>query len=176
MKRILTALTLLLSMQSGVAQGGVINRCLRADGILEYTDRSCQLPSAVARLPAPHVWRPALVQAGCTARSPEALRLAVNDAIDRRDFNALAGLYNFDGRSRASAAPVIRRLQRMAKQTSVEIALIERESESLFDVLISDPAQMPVMRVVQRTPGGVGPPSIETFDITQTAGCVWLAR
>ena len=108
------------------------------------------------------------------ARLPEGLLLDVIDAMDRRDFNALAGLYNLDGRSRQTAAGVVRRLQRMARQPAMEVELVAIETESLFDVLVVDTGVLPTLRVVQKSQGSEGSLSIESFSLARSAGCLWL--
>lgn len=170
------ALTLLL-WASG-APASVIHRCVAADGVLVYSDRSCQSQGIAERLPraAVHEVIGRTLNLGCAAHSPQAMRDAVADAIDRRDFNALSGLYNFDGRSRQSAAPVVSRLQRMTRRPAVEIELVAAQSESLFDVWMVDLSVLPQLRVTQFIKGDAGPLSIEIFGLMRSAGCVWLAR
>lgn len=173
-------LVTLLAMGSADA---AINRCMGPDGILVYTDRSCESLGIAERgirtMPRRRVGGTPRVSArlgtGCAARAPEGLRSAVIDAIDNRDFNALAGLYNFDGRSRQTAAGVVRRLERMAKRPVLEVELVAVEAESLFDILVVDTTAMPSLRVVQPSGGSGGPLSIENFSIARSAGCVWLA-
>ena len=94
--------------------------------------------------------------------------------MDRRDFNALAGLYNFDGRSRQTAAGVVRQLERMARQPAMEVELVAIETESLFDVLVVDTGVLPTLRVVQKSQGSEGSLSIESFSLARSAGCLWL--
>jgi hypothetical protein len=177
----MVSLGLILLMITGAAYAASINRCIDADGILVYTDSSCRSLGIAERSDEPIVIgvravRKLQLRLGCAARSPEALRSAVADAIDQRDFNALSGLYNFDGRSRRTAAPVVSRLERMAKRPVAVIELVTMQSESLFGELIPDLSVMPELRVTQYTKGEDGPLSIETFGLTRSAGCVWLAR
>lgn len=158
-----------------------INRCVALDGVLVFTDQSCASLGIAKRGDAPMPRRrvgaasaASTLSFGCVARSPEGLRVAVIDAMDRRDFNALAGLYNFDGRSRQTAAGVVRRLQRMARQPAMEVELVAIETESLFDVLVGDTGVLPTLRVVQKSQGSEGSLSIESFSLARSAGCLWL--
>lgn len=158
-----------------------INRCVAPDGVLVFTDQSCESLGIAERGNAPMPRRrvgatsaASKLSFGCAARSPEGLRVAVIDAMDRRDFNALAGLYNFDGRSRQTAAGVVRRLQRMARQPATEVELVAIETESLFDVLVVDASVLPTLRVVQKSQGSEGSLSIENFSLARSAGCLWL--
>lgn len=158
-----------------------INRCVAPDGVLVFTDQSCEALGIAERGNAPMPRRrvgaasaASKLSFGCAARSPEGLRVAVIDAMDRRDFNALAGLYNFDGRSRQTAAGVVRRLERMARQPAKEVELVAIETESLFDVLVVDTGVLPTLRVVQKRQGNEGSLSIENFSLARSAGCLWL--
>lgn len=158
-----------------------INRCVALDGVLVFTDQSCESLGIAERGNAPIPRRrvgaasaASKLSFGCAARSPEGLRVAVIDAMERRDFNALAGLYNFDGRSRQTAAGVVRRLQRMARQPATEVELVAIETESLFDVLVVDASVLPTLRVVQKSQGSEGSLSIESFSLARSAGCLWL--
>lgn len=182
---VLTSLLLMGSAQAA------INRCMGLDGVVVYTDRACESLGAAER-PDTGVFASApiprrrvggsgstgssrrLVGFGCAANSPEALRSAVVDALNHGDFNALSGLYNFDGRSRQNAAAVVRRLERMAKRTVAEVELIAVETETWFDVPLADTSLMPKLRVVQSSQGGAGPLSIESFSLARSAGCLWL--
>lgn len=169
---------LMLLLLAGNANASTINRCVADDGVLVYTDQSCQSQGIAERLPLTTV-REVIgrkLSLGCAARSPEAMRGAVAEAIDQRDFNALSGLYNFDGRSRQSAAPVVSRMQRMARRPAVEIELVAAQSESLFDVMMIDLSVLPELRITQYVKGDSGPLSIEIFGLMRSAGCVWLAR
>ena len=155
-----------------------INRCVAPDGVLVFTDQSCEALGIAERgnapIPRRRVGAASKLSVGCAARSPEGLRVAVIDAMDRRDFNALAGLYNFDGRSRQTAAGVVRRLERMARQPAKEVELVAIETESLFDVLVVDTGVLPTLRVVQKNQGNEGALSIENFSLARSAGCLWL--
>ena len=175
-------LALAALLAAGGAHAAEINRCMALDGITVYTDQSCAslgfAERSAAPIPRRRVGQPATgrrkLNMGCAASSPESLRIAVTDALDRGDFNALSGLYNFDGRSRWTAAPVVRRLERMARKAALEVELIPVESESLFDVMVVDASVLPTLRVLQYGAGGEGSLSIESFRLVRSAGCLWL--
>ena len=178
-------LILALLVAVGV-DAAAINRCVALDGVLVYTDRTCESLGIAERAAGPMPRRrvgstgaasrsASQLSLGCAARSPEALRTAVINAIEHRDFNALAGLYNFDGRSRQTAAALVARLERMAKRSTTEVELIAAETESLFDMLVVDTTVLPSLRVVQHGTASNGTPSIENFKLARSAGCLWLA-
>ena len=174
MKALITSLALLFANVDGHA---VVNRCIGSDGGTVFTDRSCESLGITTKLPSP-VTRGFISRElgfGCAARTPEAMRAAVHSAIQKRDLNALAGLYNFDGRSSRSAAPVVRRLERLTHRAALEINLIYPESETLLGIVMTDPDAMPSLRIVQHAVGNDGPLRIENFGLARAAGCLWLS-
>lgn len=180
MVRLLLILGALLG--AGTLDAAAINRCVALDGILVYTDQTCAALGIAERSTAPLPRRRVGQQAastrtfndGCAAKSPEGMRMAVIDALDRGDFNSLSGLYNFNGRSRWTAAPVVRRLERMARQSALEVELVAVEVESLFNVMVVDTSLLPTLRIVQYGAGGEGSLSIENFRLVKSAGCLWM--
>ncbi len=168
----------LLMLLAGSAPAATINRCEAADGVLVYTDSSCRSLGIAERGDEPLIreTRVANIVLGCAAHSPEALRNAVADAIAQRDFNALSGLYDFSGRSRRSAAPVVSQLERMARRLIAGIELVAVQTESLFGEMIPDTSVMPELRVSQYIQGDHGPVGVETFRLSSSAGCLWLVR
>ncbi len=178
-------LILALALGSGCAEAA-INRCVALDGVLVYTDRTCaSLGIAERGEPSSRPTEPMLrrrpgasrlIGFGCAASSAEGLRRAVVDALDRGDFNALSGLYNFDGRSRHSAAAIVRRLEHMARRTATEVELVVAQSDIWFDVPMVDSATLPTLRVVQQSQESAGSLNIESFNMTRSAGCLWLSN
>ncbi len=181
MRAVISCVTMLLASVSAQAE---IIRCTGTDGGDVYTDRSCESMGLASKLPALLVqpdeamlatgYAPRELGVGCAARSPEAMRNAVHGAIERRDLNALTGLYNFNGSSSRSATPVVRRLDRLTRRAALEIELVNPEAQSLFDVVMPDPDAMPSLRIVQHAVGNDGPTRIENFQLSRAAGCIWL--
>ena len=168
----------LLMLLAGSAQATTINRCLAANGILVYTDSSCRSLGIAERNDEPVIrqTRVANIVLGCAAHSPETLRNAVADAIGQHDFNALSGLYDFNGRSRRTAAPVVSQLERMARRLIAGIELVAVQTESLFGEMLPDTSVMPELRVSLYIKGDHGPVGVETFRLSRSAGCLWLVR
>lgn len=175
----LLALGLGLSLGGGTAAAD-IHHCDGGNGIVVYTDRSCKslgIRKLAARSRPGHARVEAAppLSLGCPARSPQSMRAAVDDAIVRRDFNALSGLFDFNGSSRRSAAPVVARLERIARRTLLEIDLVVATGDYAFDFPAYDPNALPTLHIVQYGRGGEGELSIEDFSMRRSAGCLWLA-
>ena len=171
----------LASCMVSAASASVINRCDAPDGILVYTDQTCaslgitDRTAPIARRRVGDIATAHRRNFSCTANSPDQLRQAVVNALDKGDFNALAGLYNFDGRSRWTAAPVVRRLERMAKRAALEVEIVERRPESLNEAIaMMETAELPSLRVVQYGTDKDRTLNIEQFRMARSAGCLWL--
>ncbi|HEX2597015.1 MAG TPA: hypothetical protein VHL61_11195 [Luteimonas sp.] len=102
--------------------GAVVRRCVATDGTLVFTDRRCADVGAVERAPpsatvsaAPRTYRNACL------RSLRDLVDELNLAIDSRDVNRLAGLYDWAGLSTRSGYQVMDRLQRIVERPLVDI-------------------------------------------------------
>ena len=103
--------------------GAVVRRCVAADGTLVFTDRRCADVGAVERVqssapPAANAARP--YRSACL-RSLRDLVDELNLAIDSRDVNRLAGLYQWAGLSTRSGYEVMDRLQRIVDRPLVGI-------------------------------------------------------
>jgi len=180
----LTRMLLLVvtALLGGFAHASEINRCQSAEGILVYTDQSCaalgisERRTPFARRRVGQLPIVARRDFSCSANTPAGLRAAVVTALDQGDFNALAGLYNFDGRSRWTAAPVVRRLERMAKRSALEVEIVERQPESWSETIaMVESGELPTLRVVQYGTSNAQSLNIEQFRMARSAGCLWLA-
>ena len=99
-----------------------VQRCIGPDGRAVYTDRRCDDIGAVDRLPsAAAADGPRLFRGGC----PRVLSQLVGEigaAIQTRDVNRLAGIYDWRGMSDASASRVLDRLEGVVERPLVDIA------------------------------------------------------
>jgi len=167
-----------LACTTGAQADAAINRCTGADGGLIYTDRSCAAIGSEARLPVTEVvprFAPPALGFGCAANSPEAMRSAVHLALQERDANALAGLYNFDGRSARSAAPIMRRLQNLSRRSAVAIDLEHTSTDSILGWAMPAPDELPRLRISHHAAGREGALHIDSFRLHRAAGCIWLS-
>lgn len=117
-------LCLLLLLQAWPAPGTAqVRRCAGADGQLIYTDKQCSQIGATERVP--HASGNALppYRGGCSRRLAE-LVYGLSGAIDARDVNRLAALYDFTGMSTRQGYAVMTRLDGIVGRGLVDIAPI----------------------------------------------------
>lgn len=107
-----------------------VRRCETPDGRTVYTDRACEDLGAVERVrraaagdgtPSQSLHR------GQCSRTVEELALEVGMAIDRRDVNALAGLYHWPGMSTSGGYSVMERLEAIVQRPLVDVRALYPE-------------------------------------------------
>lgn len=116
-------------------------RCVTADGQTIYTDRACEAfdARAVGRLGAPgDPYAPATMGVdgavggfavrGC-ARTPDALRRGVSDALLARDVNRLANYYHWSGTGASAATALMNRLEEIASAPAGAIELVSASGD-----------------------------------------------
>src|SRR3546814_3013525 len=117
------ALVAVLWSLPGEAQ---IRRCSGPYGDTIYTDRTCADVGATER-PAPSVHSPVYGgkawARGCS-RSLRDLVFEVTAAIDSRDVNRLAAVYNWTGMSNRNGYAVLGRLDGIAKRPLLEVSAV----------------------------------------------------
>ncbi len=170
---------LLPLLLAGLHAEAAINRCTDADGGVVYTDRTCAAIGTQDRLPiatpATTAFVPRELGVGCAARSPEGMRSAVYTALEQSDTNALAGLYNFEGRSSRSAASIVQRLQNLTRRRAVDIQLEYPQDDSLLGWAMPPSDELPRLRITQYVSGSEGAVRDHKFALRRAAGCVWLS-
>lgn len=110
------------------ARAQQVQRCMGADGRAVYTDRRCDDIGAVDRLPpAGATEGPRLFRGGCP-RVLSQLVGEINAAVQGRDVNRLAGIYDWSGVSDASASRILDRLEAIVERPLVDIAPVYGET------------------------------------------------
>lgn len=179
----LLASLLLLALGPRVALGqadpGALNRCVDGQGNAVYTDRACEaLDARPARTAPPNpdaLPADAPVVRDC-ARTPEALVVAVEEALASADGNRLAALYDWRGRSDAAANAVMPRLEAIAASRFIEASTAHSAEGSDDAELAAEAAHAPPDRLrIVHAPAGFGEGEVAEFRLVRAAGCWWFA-
>lgn len=169
-----------------------IQRCTRPDGEVVFTDRACADVGGVAR-PKPSVQSP--VYGGKTwargcSRSLRDLIFEVTAAIDSRDVNRLAAVYNWTGMSNRNGYAVLGRLDVIANRPLLDVSAVMPAPRLSVDagggMTVSgavDPEDYPGATVVRRRPVALrveqtlangSTPSRTMFGLRRHMGCWWI--
>jgi hypothetical protein len=179
----LLASLLLLALGPGPtraqADPGALNRCVDAEGNAVYTDRTCEaLDARPARTAPPNpdtLPADAPVVRDC-ARTPDALVVAVEEALAAADGNRLAALYDWRGRSDAAANVVMPRLEAIAASRFIEASTAHSAEGSDDAELAAEAAEAPPDRLrIVHAPSGFGEGEVAEFRLVRAAGCWWFA-
>lgn len=170
------------------AQG--VQRCTTMEGETVYTDKRCEDIGAMNRLPSADPRGGAiagpLYRGGCS-RTLSDLVQQITTAIDARDVNRLAGIYQWGGMSDASAGRVLDRLEAIVERPLVDIVPIRPEPAPLLDEAgnVVDPNTdgyypqptqrgRPVGLRVMQTLKNSATPSNTTFGLRRAYNCFWI--
>ena len=167
---------LLLLCCAAFPAGAVVRRCVAPDGTLVFTDRRCADVGAVER-PQPDVAPAAIAQPGYRSACPRTLRDLVAElqtAVDTRDVNRLASMYQWAGLSNASAYRVMDRLEAIANRPLVDLAPVYAGGDTQ-DVIDPTPRHPPVALRLEQTLAKGSTPSHTTVGLRRALGCWWIA-
>jgi hypothetical protein len=168
-----------------------IRRCTAPDGQVIFTDRAC-VDVGGAERPAASVHSPVYggkpYARGCS-RSMRDLIQEVTAAIESRDVNRLAGVYNWAGMSNRNGYAVLGRLDAVASRPLVDVSAIlpapHLSLDADGDMTVSgdvDARSYP-QATVQRTPVALrveqtlangSTPSRTVFGVRRNMGCWWI--
>ena|SRR5690606_10506407 len=169
-----------------------IRRCVGADGEVIFTDRACADVGGTDR-PVPSVHSPTYGgkswARGCS-RSLRDLIFEVTAAIDSRDANRLAAVYNWTGMSTRNGYAVLGRLDTIVNRPLVDVSAVLPAPQLSMDagggMTVSgavDAADYPGATIVRRTPVALrveqtlangSTPSRTTFGLRRHMGCWWI--
>ncbi len=168
-----------------------IRRCTKPDGEVVFTDRGCNDVGAADR-PAPPVASPVYGgkawARGCS-RSLRDLMFEVTTAIDSRDTNRLAGVYDWAGMSNRNGYAVLGRLDAIANRPLLDVTPVvpdpQLSLDASGDVTVSgvDAQAYPGATVVRRPPVGLrveqtlangSTPARTVFGLRRYMGCWWI--
>ncbi|GAB3515386.1 hypothetical protein [Pseudoxanthomonas daejeonensis] len=132
MPRLLLFLACLcLALPPATVRAQQVQRCIGPDGRAVYTDRRCDDIGAISRLPPAAAGEgPRLFRGGCP-RQLSQLVGEIGAAIQNRDVNRLASVYDWSGATDASASRTLDRLEAMAERPLVDIVPVYASSDAM---------------------------------------------
>lgn len=175
---------------SSPARAQEVQRCTTLSGDTVYTDKRCEDIGAVDRLPDAAAGGVAtagpLYRGGCS-RTLSDLVHQISAAIDAKDVNRLAGIYQWAGVSDASAHRILNQLEAIVQRPLVDIVPIRPEPAPILDEAgnvvdqntdgyypQTTQRQRPVgLRIVQ-TLKNSATPSNTTLGLRRAYNCFWI--
>ncbi len=186
---LLIALSVLaICIQAAPAQQRGVQRCTTADGNTLYTDKACEDLGAVSRLPSTSASGSgsSLYRGGCS-RTLSDLVYQITAAIDAKDVNRLAGVYEWRGASNASAHRILNQLDAIVKRPLVDIVAVRPAPPPILDdegrivdenrdgyYPSTSVRQRPVGLRLEQTLANGTTPSRTVFGLRRHYNCFWI--
>jgi hypothetical protein len=178
--------TIVAAMLSAVPASGAraeVHRCTAPDGESVYTDKRCADIGATDRLPRTQLG-PAgasrLYRSSCS-RTLQDLVYELTSAIDSRDVNRLAGVYDWNGMATSSAYNVMDRLDAIAQRPLVDVMPVlphvPDEDGTLVDGEYYPQVAVhraPVGLRLEQTIGKSAAPSRTVLGLRRRMDCWWI--
>lgn len=193
--RLATAVLVLAVVPSPVPASDGVKRCVAPDGQTIFTDRPCGAfgarpmgaREALARSGAPATMGEDGAVGGFSirgcARTPEALRQGVHDALMARDVNRLANFYHWSGTGASAATALMDRLEELTAAPTGAVELLQ-VPQTLPTAVVpsttapsmpSAPSPPPIgLRVLHAGAGAALDAPATTFGLHRNAGCWWI--
>lgn len=201
-----TVLVLALVSSGTASAADVIHRCRTADGTMVYTDGPCAQLDARPLAPPEKVAEPGnpgddttseprpsastmnhggAVSLGGVSRDDcvrrtDTLLFEIRAAIESRNVNRLAGVYDWAGKDAGAAGSILERLSRITERPSASVEF--RYPEPVF---YADAAAMPAshtqderptgVRIEQMAPGELTPSFEQDLRLVRNADCWWVS-
>lgn len=179
-----------LCCASPLAHAQKVQRCTNMSGETIYTDKRCEDIGAMDRLPrtaAAGNSGSSLYRSGCS-RTLSDLVHQITAAIDNKDVNRLASIYQWTGISNASANRILDRLEAIAQRPLVDIVPIRPRPPPIVDengVVIDENSdgyypqttirQRPVGLRLEQTLANGSTPSQTVFGLHRSYNCFWIS-
>lgn len=172
------------------AQEQKVQRCTTASGQTVHTDKRCEDIGAMDRLPqvvpGSASGSAGAYRAGCS-RTLSDLVYQITAAVENRDVNRLAGVYQWTGVSNAAANGILDKLQAIVDRPLVDIVPVRPAPPPVVDrngVVIDDnsdgyypqtaPPQRPVGLRLEQTLNNGSTPSRTVFGLRRSYNCFWI--
>ena len=179
----------LLSPPAAHAQAK-IQRCTAMNGETVYTDKRCEDIGAMDRLPqisAGSTGGSGVYRSGCS-RTLSDLVYQITAAVQNKDVNRLASVYQWAGVSNASANSILNRLEAIVKRPLVDIVPVRPRPAPVTDengVVVDENAdgyypqtaapQRPVALRLEQTLANGSTPSQTVLGLRRSYGCFWVS-
>lgn len=154
-----------------------VHRCAAPDGTTIYTDRKCEDVGAVARLPAASGASGARLYRDPCSHTLQDLVVELTMAIDARDVNRLAGVYDWTGMSTAAGYATMDRLQVIAQRPLVDVSAVFPSGSGDADANYYPQAatrQPPIGLRLEQTLANGTTPARTVLGLRRTLGCWWI--
>ena len=167
-----------------------VQRCATMTGETVYTDKSCEDIGAMDRLPrvspAGTGSSGSAYRTGCS-RTLSDVVYQITAAIENKDVNRLASLYQWNGVSNASANGILNRLETIVQRPLVDIVPVRPRPPPIVDengMVIDDNSdgyypqtatrQRPVGLRLEQTLANGSTPSQTVFGLRRSYNCFWI--
>lgn len=173
------------------AQAQKVQRCATASGETVYTDKRCEDIGAIDRLPrvapAGAAGTSGLYRSGCS-RTLGDLVYQITAAIDAKDVNRLASVYQWSGISNASANSILNRLEAIVERPLVDIVpvrprpppivdesgtVIDANADGYYPQTATRPR--PIGLRLEQTLRNGSTPSTTVFGLRRSYNCFWIS-
>lgn len=172
--RLLLPLLLLAACATAQAQ---VRRCTATNGATVFTDRRCQDIGAIERLPQASAASGARLYRSSCSRNLQDLVYELTTAIDSRDVNRLAGVYQWTGASTRAGYVLMQRLEAIAQRPLVDIvpvypASVEGEDDYYPQTTVR---RRPIGLRLEQTLANGSTPSHTVLGLRRSFGCWWVS-
>jgi hypothetical protein len=173
----LLAPLLLLSLAAGGSAHAQVRRCTATNGTTVFTDRRCQDIGAVEHVPRASAAIGARLYRSACARSLQDLVYELASAIDSRDVNRLAGVYQWTGVSTGTGYALMQRLDAIAQRPLVDIAPVYAASPEGGDDYFPQTTvrRRPIGLRLEQTLANGSTPSRTVLGLRRSFGCWWVS-
>ncbi|MGH8062939.1 MAG: hypothetical protein ACREO7_13100 [Pseudoxanthomonas sp.] len=179
-----------LCWTSSPASAQKVQRCTSMSGETVYTDKHCEDIGAMDRLPraAPAgASGSSLYRSGCS-RTLSDLVYQITAAIDNKDVNRLASIYQWTDVSNASANGILNRLEAIVQRPLVDIVPLRPRPPPVVDengIVVDGNSdgyypqttirQRPVGLRLEQTLANGSTPSQTVFGLRRSYNCFWIS-
>jgi hypothetical protein len=187
---LLILIAIALAWAAPAAHAQKIRRCATAQGATVYTDKRCEDIGATDRLPAAAplggVGGRRLHRDACS-RTLADLVQQIAEAVNARDVNRLAGVYQWNGVSDASASRILDQLEAVVSRPLVDIVPVRPPPPPVLDEqgMVVDGnqdnyypqtyvRQRPVGLRLEQTLANGSTPSQTVFGLRRSYNCFWI--